>query len=154
MSNRLPVLLEEAKRAHLGSQAAANMEIEHAFEAGRSLIEAKALVGRGGWLPFLADADIPKRTAQRYMALAKSDLKSDTVTLLGGMVPALRFLSLRRKAMALLDNGFEAARNDEFDVAARDMLLAQPLMTEMLEMLGAENAAASVSAGFDRWLGA
>ena len=46
--------------------------ILHALAAGRLLLEAKSAVGHGGWLAWLAThCDLPERTAQGYMRLAK-----------------------------------------------------------------------------------
>lgn len=101
-SNRLPVLGAAIKRLHDESESAAKTAIERAIEAGHVLIEAKGLIEHGGWLPFLAEAGIPKRTAQRWMALAEGRLESDTVTHLGGVKEALVFLSMRRHAMCAL----------------------------------------------------
>lgn len=63
--------------------------IEHYLTAGRLLLEAKAKAAHGEWLPFLKDAGIPERTARRMMGLARSGIKSDTVTDLGGITRAL-----------------------------------------------------------------
>ena len=93
MSNRLPTLAAEIQTAHAAAQAAEITAAERALEAGRALIEAKSLVQHGEWLSFLKDAGIPERTAQRYLALASSGLKSDTVSDLGGIKSALAFLS-------------------------------------------------------------
>jgi hypothetical protein len=46
--------------------------ILHALEAGRLLLEAKSAVPHGRWLAWLAqNCDLPPRTANRYMRLAK-----------------------------------------------------------------------------------
>ncbi len=79
-SNRLPVLAEEIKRAHTGVMDAAKTAAERAIEAGNALIEAKSLVKHGQWLPFLRDhCELPERTAQLYMKIAKLGLESATV---------------------------------------------------------------------------
>ena len=83
-SNRLPVLAEEIKRAHTGVMDAAKTAAERAIEAGNALIEAKALVKHGEWLPFLRDhCEIPERTAQLYMKIARLELEPATVADLG-----------------------------------------------------------------------
>ena len=83
-SNRLPVLANEIKRAHTGVMDAAKTAAERAIEAGNALIEAKALVKHGEWLPFLRDhCEIPERTAQLYMKIARLDLEPATVADLG-----------------------------------------------------------------------
>ena len=46
--------------------------IGHALEAGRLLLKAKSAIGHGRWLAWLAqNCDLPPRTAQGYMRLAK-----------------------------------------------------------------------------------
>jgi hypothetical protein len=97
--NRLPALAAEIRSAHEGVETAALAAAERALAAGTALIEAKGLVQHGEWLPFLAKTGIHERMAQRYMTLAASGLNSDTVSLLGGIGSALRFLRLRTVAM-------------------------------------------------------
>ncbi|XYD10167.1 DUF3102 domain-containing protein [Methylobacterium sp. NMS12] len=84
MSNRLPVLAGEIRRAHDEARSAARFSAERALAAGHLLIEAKAAVGHGEWLPWLrANLDMSERTAQGYMRLARTGLKSATVADLG-----------------------------------------------------------------------
>ena len=46
--------------------------IGHALAAGRLLIKAKSAIGHGGWLAWLTqNCELPERTAQCYMRLAK-----------------------------------------------------------------------------------
>lgn len=113
MSNRLPVLAAAIQAAHAESLAASVTAAAKALEAGRALVEAKSLVRHGGWLPFLAEAGIHERTAQRLMTLAESDLKSDTVSDLGGVTSALRFLRRRHEIVALLAEAAKALADAE-----------------------------------------
>lgn len=84
MSNRLPVLIEEIRQAHDDARQAARFSAERALKAGHLLIEAKAALGHGEWLPWLrANLDMSERTAQGYMRLARTGLKSATVADLG-----------------------------------------------------------------------
>jgi hypothetical protein len=71
-NNRLPVLAAEIVTAHDGARAAAKASLASAMLAGDRLIEAKAMLGHGEWLPWLA-ANVPfsERTASRYMRLAR-----------------------------------------------------------------------------------
>lgn len=97
---------EAIKSIVAASDAAATQSIEKAIEAGHALIAAKDTAPHGTWLPFLARAGVPERKAQRLMKLAASGLKSDTVSDLGGVTGALRFLGKRDIAtemMASLD---------------------------------------------------
>ena len=53
---------------------------EHAAECGRRLIEAKALLPHGEWLPWLeANTEVIPRQSQKYMRLADNweEIKSE-----------------------------------------------------------------------------
>lgn len=91
-SNRLTVLAADVKEKLAFSVSAEKSAIQAALAAGASLCEAKDACGHGEWLPFLAAAGVPERKAQRYMRLARSGLKPDTVSDLGGIKAALRWL--------------------------------------------------------------
>jgi hypothetical protein len=83
-SNRLPVLAAEIRRAHADVQDAAKTAAERAIAAGHTLIEAKQLVKHGEWLPWLKEhCELAERTAQTYMRIARSGMKSATVADLG-----------------------------------------------------------------------
>mgnify|MGYP007115645966 CR=1 FL=1 len=62
------------------------------------LLAAKDAAPHGTWLPFLDRAGVPERKAQRLMTLARSGLKSDTVSDLGGVSRALEFVKKQEKA--------------------------------------------------------
>jgi hypothetical protein len=68
---------------------------EQALVAGRLLLEAKEACKHGEWLQFLAMAGTGERQAQRLMTLARSGLKSDTVSELG-IRGALQLIAKRR----------------------------------------------------------
>ncbi|WP_095087781.1 DUF3102 domain-containing protein [Mesorhizobium sophorae] len=95
-SNRLPVLAAEIRASHEQMLQATLTAAAKAMQAGHALIEAKSLVAHGEWLPFLKEAGVAERQAQRYMVLARSGLKPDTVTDLGGIKAALQYVSARR----------------------------------------------------------
>jgi len=73
-SNRLPILAAEIGTAHSACQKAGREFVRHAVEAGRRLIEAKALVQHGEWSAWLTKnvPELHPRTARRYMSAAKS----------------------------------------------------------------------------------
>lgn len=88
MSNLDPVLAGLAERINNAADAsltALRSSFEHACEAGRLLIEVKALVSHGGWSAWLAEnTKVSERTAQRWMRFARSGreavvAKTDTV---------------------------------------------------------------------------
>lgn len=82
--NRLPVLAVEIRRAHADVQDAAKTAAQRAIDAGHALIEAKALLKHGTWLPWLREnCALSQRAAQLYMKIAKLGLESATVADLG-----------------------------------------------------------------------
>lgn len=82
--NRLPTLAADIRAAHGGVLDAAKTAAERSIDAGRALTEAKALVPHGGWRTWLRDhCGLPERTAQLYMAIARTGLDSATVADLG-----------------------------------------------------------------------
>lgn len=140
MSNLLPVLAAEIRRAHADAQEAAKSATEHAIRCGKMLAEAKAALGHGAWLPWLAAnaADISERTAQGYMRLArtveadpeKRNVVAD-LTLRDALVAVstttARINSLpeesRQKALSLIDEGKRPT--DVFRLIKRDDVLKQ-----------------------------
>jgi hypothetical protein len=71
-SNRLPELAARIKVEHGATATALKSGVEHAMAAGDLLLEAKALVKHGHWLPWLVEhCSISERTAQLYMRTAK-----------------------------------------------------------------------------------
>jgi Protein of unknown function (DUF3102) len=89
LSNRLTVLTAEIRSAHAGVQAAAQVAAEHAITAGNGLIEAKALLKHGEWLPWLKEhVGFSERTAQMYMKIVRLGFKSATVADIGLKVAA------------------------------------------------------------------
>jgi ParB-like chromosome segregation protein Spo0J len=72
-TNTLPALAERINAEHAQCEAGFRAGLDHAIEAGRLLIEAKALCGHGGWLAWLAEnCAVSQRTAQAYMRLARN----------------------------------------------------------------------------------
>ena len=70
-SNRLPILIGEIEHEHQAAIGSARSAIEHAVRCGQLLIEAKASIGHGGWLPWVkANLTFGDRQAQKYMRLA------------------------------------------------------------------------------------
>lgn len=77
-SNRLPVLAEEIRKAHADVQDAAKTAAGRAIAAGEALIEAKALLKHGEWLPWLREhCALSERTAQLYARLARKHREMD-----------------------------------------------------------------------------
>lgn len=133
-SNRLPFLADAVSRAHVEAGQHTMKAAERALDAGNALNEAKELCAHGEWLPWLRGTGLNERTAQRYMKLAASNMNSDTVSLLGGMMPALRFLRLRKiahdqlcaaeEANRLADEGIEELVALETAILAMERMIA------------------------------
>jgi Protein of unknown function (DUF3102) len=72
-SNSLADLAAQIKTYHEATVAALKRSVEFAIKAGECLLEAKAQLGHGHWLPWLdKNCTISERTAQLYMKLAKN----------------------------------------------------------------------------------
>lgn len=123
LSNSLTDLADKVQQEVQAHNKASLAAAGHVLTAGQMLCEAKESCRHGEWLPFLKRAGINERTAQRWMRLHRGHLKSDTVSLLGGVTPALRFLSLRDDAMRHFDNAEEAAKVFEATGEGKSALL-------------------------------
>lgn len=70
-SNSLADLAGRIQTEHKNCTAALARGLRHAVTAGLLLLEAKALLKHGEWLPWLKQhCGIPERTARRYMEMA------------------------------------------------------------------------------------
>jgi hypothetical protein len=68
----LPDVAQAIDREHRAAHQAARTALEHALECGRLLIEAKAAVPHGDWLPWLEEhTTVGARQAQNYMRLTR-----------------------------------------------------------------------------------
>jgi hypothetical protein len=71
--NSLTDLAARIRAEHGAAAASLGDAVRHAMAAGELLIEAKALVRHGQWLPWLRDrCSLSERTCQLYMRLAKN----------------------------------------------------------------------------------
>jgi hypothetical protein len=71
--NSLPDLAGRIRVEHEAVSASLKESVRHAITAGELLIEAKAQLDHGRWLPWLRDhCTISERSAQLYMRVAKS----------------------------------------------------------------------------------
>jgi hypothetical protein len=71
--NSLPDLAARIKAEHEAAAASLRDSVRHAIAAGELLIEAKARLKHGQWLPWLRDhCSISERTAQLYMRVGKN----------------------------------------------------------------------------------
>jgi Protein of unknown function (DUF3102) len=73
LSNWLTELAARIKAEHEATAATMKRSVEHAMAAGDLLIEAKARLSHGQWLPWLTEhCAISERSAQLYMRIAKN----------------------------------------------------------------------------------
>jgi|SRR5579883_1049548 hypothetical protein len=72
-SDRLAKLAQTIKDEHEATVTGMLDTVRHAMAAGDGLIEARAGLDHGAWLPWLArNCRLSERTAQNYMRLAKN----------------------------------------------------------------------------------
>ena len=135
LTNSLTAIADDLRRESEACDKAERAAIGHAMTAGRMLCEAKEECEHGQWLPFLKRAGMSERKAQRWMKLHRGRLNPDTVSLLGGVTPALSFLASRDRAMGYLDLAEAAAiRSDAGGEVTKEELL-QPLELAIATMM-------------------
>jgi len=71
-SNSLADLAARIRTEHEATAASLKSGLEHAMAAGDLLIEARAQLKHGQWLPWLETCNVSERMAQRYMRLARN----------------------------------------------------------------------------------
>jgi predicted transcriptional regulator len=106
----LETLAARIQQEHEATVAAIRSGVEHAIAAGKLLLEAKAQLKRGRWLPWLKDhCKVPARTAQLYMWLAEHDPNAQRVA----------DLPLRRAVLKLQQLDRDAKRQAEREQVAK-----------------------------------
>jgi hypothetical protein len=123
-SNSLADLAARIRAEHEASTLAIKRGLQHAITCGRLLIEAKAQLRHGQWLPWLREhCQVPERSAQRYMQLAiyAADAKSDNLADLALDGVATASVSLE-KAIEAGDWGLVATLTFDAPFTAEDMV--------------------------------
>jgi hypothetical protein len=89
-------LARRVRSEHNAAEAALRTGVRHAMACGDLLLQAKAALGHGRFLPWLKESGVPERAAQRYTRLAKHrdrlEAKSVSVSDLS-VTEALRLLA-------------------------------------------------------------
>lgn len=118
--NSLPHLAARIRAAHEAVGLALSESVRHAIAAGELLIEAKAQLQHGQWLPWLRDhCTISERTAQLYMRVAKnraeieSQMRNDVADLSLNEVAALLMLSSDVRKLMSFARTAEGLSGDE-----------------------------------------
>ncbi len=96
-ANRLPILAAEIHSLNADVRRHDEAAAKAAIDAGQALLEAKELCRHGEWTAWRRGTGLTERTAQRWMHLARSGLKSATVADLGGIREADLFMSWHRR---------------------------------------------------------
>jgi hypothetical protein len=117
-SNSLADLAARIRFEHDGAGAAMRRSVQHAMTAGELLLEARAQLQHGQWLPWLkGNCAISDRTARLYMTLARGRSAIETeignVASLGlrDAVTLVAKANARSEAFALLESaGAELAK--------------------------------------------
>jgi hypothetical protein len=137
-SNSLADLAARILAEHEACTAAEKRGLHHAVAAGKMLIEAKAALKHGEWLPWLRDhCHISERKAQRYMAIAPHVVpKSDSVSdLAQPATPPVEW------ADKVLDQPFT-----DPDFATGDAFFVHWLMLKLMHHAGVPSVAAFLAA--------
>jgi hypothetical protein len=130
LSNSLTDLAARIKTEHKATSDALNSSVEHSIKAGELLLEAKAQLKHGQWLPWLKDhCQISERTARLYMRVAKNKTEIGNVADL-----------TVRGAVALL-----ASPLDSFAAIAADAEI------ETLDLAAAERASDEIAKRFNAY---
>ena len=131
-SNNLPALdalADKINTEHQACHSAMQKGLEHALEAGRLLLEAKAGLAHGEWLPWLEGncPEIGQRTSQNYMRLASE-------------MPKLESAKAQRVADLSYRDAIRVVSQDIGSVAASEPK-DQEIMIETMETGGSINEA-------------
>ena len=132
LGTNLPTLASQINAEHEACEKSARSAIGHAMRAGELLIEAKAQVEHGQWLPWLKDNFAGSaRTAQAYTRVARnrSELESYTQT--------SAHLSIDAAVRMLASSKPDTEPNESFD--------DQPPVNWRMELLSATGWALSYS---------
>jgi hypothetical protein len=109
-TDSLAGLAVRIQQEHEATVAAIKSGVGHAIAAGKLLLEAKAQLKHGRWLPWLKDhCKVPARTAQLYMWLAEHDPNAQRVA----------DLPLRRAVLKLQQLDRDARRQAEREQVAQ-----------------------------------
>lgn len=95
--------------------------IEAWLAAAETLLEARETLKHGRWGPFLEACAIGERTAQRMVRVARTGVKPDTVTGLGGITACLEYLP-DLESLAELEDKLHVA---SVEIAQRDATLEE-----------------------------
>jgi hypothetical protein len=100
-SNSLSDLAARIREEHAAAGTALRASVRHAIAAGELLIEAKSKAGHGQWLCWLTDdCDIPERTAQAYMRMARLPVEKRNAVADLPLREALSAIGAREKQLA------------------------------------------------------
>jgi hypothetical protein len=130
-SNYLPELAARIRAEHQATADALKSSVEHGIAAGELLIEAKAKVPHGQWLPWLKEnCAMSERTAQLYMRLAKNrkeieeQIRNDVADLTMAEAAALLMLSSDARRLIRFAQNMGGLDPEEFVQAALDQRVA------------------------------
>ncbi len=122
-SNSLADLAARINAEHEAASTFMQQGLERAIRAGELLIEAKAQLAHGHWLPWLREhCHVPERTVQAYMRVARSFTKLDD-----------------EKRNAVADLSFRDALRS---LSTPDLILDQTARRARIETIRARNAGA------------
>lgn len=107
LSNMLAAQAEAIKTNLALADTAEKAAAETRIDAGHALIHCKKNCHHGEWSAFLSRAGLHERQARRLMQLARSGLKPDMMSDLGGFAATLEYIAKRDQFQTLLPNQTE-----------------------------------------------
>jgi hypothetical protein len=118
--NRRAILVSEILSFDKQLQKSSLTAAEAVLAIGHRLIELKDLLGHGAWLPYVhKELPYSEKTAQNYMAIAKSKIKSATLAdlgITGALKTIQRYVQMRKRKPQLDALGFPAKKpHQKFD---------------------------------------
>lgn len=127
-SNWLAHLAYRIKDEHTRAGDALKKSVQAGMRAGELLIEARALIPHGAWLPWLRDrVEISPRMAQRYVQLARhrAEIEANTTHVshltINGALALLAAPSIAEKVVAAVETA--EAVQDKAEAARRQVIL-------------------------------
>lgn len=119
----LATLAKKINQQHRAAEQALSEGVSHALEAGKLLLQAKTLIGHGGWGKWLkSNCKVTERTAQIYMKLARANPKRvSDLSLLDAISPERSDRSVVRSKAAIAGR----CRNLLCQPACRPGMIAQ-----------------------------
>src|ERR1700730_4774068 len=135
LSNSLVDLAARIKTEHKATSDALNSSVEHSIKAGELLLEAKAQLKHGQWLPWLSEhCELSERSAQLYIRIAKNrttiekQIRNGVADLSLNQAAALMVMSSDMRKLFAFIKQLDERRDDPEEVLALCMEAGIPVI--------------------------